>query len=171
VYVRCLLTCYGPPYYGMGSLLYRLPGGYALWPGWMGRVTIRPTLSGGYGPWQPFAGRGCAMAVVRFPVRGAVTRPCCDPEEVILPLRGGVYGSLTPSGDCPALCGGFRSGGPFRGQSGDRHGDFRGLVARARIHRSKGRRCLGRGCRPYVCGHPPEGGFEDLVCSNGQCVA
>jgi hypothetical protein len=31
-------------------------------------------------------------------------------EEVILPLRGGVYGELTPSSDCPALCGGFRSG-------------------------------------------------------------
>jgi hypothetical protein len=118
VYVRCLLTCYGPPYYGMGSLLYRLLGGYALWPGWMGRVTIRPTLSGGYGPWQPFADRGCAMAVVRFPVRGAVTRPCCDPEEVILPLRGGVYGGLTPSGDCPALCGGFRSGDLSEGNPG-----------------------------------------------------
>jgi hypothetical protein len=88
--VRCLLTYYRPPYYGMGSLLYRLLGGCALWPGWMGRVTIHPTLSGGYGPWQPFADCGCAMAVVRFPVRGAVTRPCCNPEEVILPLwRGG----------------------------------------------------------------------------------
>jgi hypothetical protein len=84
-----LLTYYRPPYYGMGSLLYRLLGGCALWPGWMGRVTIRPTLSGGYGPWQPFADCGCAMAAVRFPVWGAVTHPCCDPEEVILPLRGG----------------------------------------------------------------------------------
>jgi hypothetical protein len=31
-------------------------------------------------------------------------------EEVILPLRGGVYGESTPSGDCPDLCVGFRSG-------------------------------------------------------------
>jgi hypothetical protein len=118
VYVCCLLTCYRPPYYGMGSLLYRLLGGCALWPGWMGQVTIRPTLSGGYGPWQPFADRGCAMAVVRFPVRGVVTRPCCDPEEVILPLWGGVYGGLTPSGDCPALCGGFRLGDLSEGNLG-----------------------------------------------------
>jgi hypothetical protein len=29
---------------------------------------------------------------------------------VILPLRGGVYGESTPSGDCPDLCVGFRSG-------------------------------------------------------------
>jgi hypothetical protein len=62
-------------------------------------------------------------------------------------------------------------GGPFQGQSGDRHGNFRGLLARTCIHHLKGRRCLGRGCRPYVCGCPPEGGFEDLVCSNGQCIA
>jgi hypothetical protein len=50
VHVHCLLTYYGPPCYGMGPLLYRLLGGCALWPSWMGRVTIRPTLSGGYGP-------------------------------------------------------------------------------------------------------------------------
>jgi hypothetical protein len=52
--VHCLLT-----YYRMGSLLYWLLGGCALWPGWMGRVTICPTLSGGYSPWQPFADCGC----------------------------------------------------------------------------------------------------------------
>jgi hypothetical protein len=117
--VRGLLVSYGPPDCGMGSLLYRLLGGCALWPGWMGRVTIRPTLSGGYGPLQPFADCGCATAVVRFPVRGAVTHPCCDPEEVILPLRGGgVYSGLTPSGNCPALCGGFRSGDLSEGNPG-----------------------------------------------------
>jgi hypothetical protein len=118
VHVCCLLTCYRPPHYRMGSLLYQLLGGCALWPGWMGRVTIHPTLSGGYGPLQPFADCGCTTAVVRFPVRGAVTRPCCDPEEVILPLRGEVYGESTPSGDCPALCGGFQSGDLSEGNLG-----------------------------------------------------
>jgi hypothetical protein len=54
VRVRCLLTCYGPLHYGMGSLLYRLLGGCALWPGWMGRVTIRPILSGGLWPLAAF---------------------------------------------------------------------------------------------------------------------
>jgi hypothetical protein len=72
----------------------------------------------GLWPLQPFADHGCAMAVVCLPVRGAVTCPCCDPEEVILPLRGGVYSSLTPSGDCPALCGGFRSGDLSEGNPG-----------------------------------------------------
>jgi hypothetical protein len=113
-----LLISYRPPYYGMGSLLYQLLGGCALWPGWRGQVAIHPTLSGGCGPLQPFADHGCTMAVVCFPVRGAATRPCCDPEEVILPLRGGVYGSLTPSGDCPALCGGFRLGDLSEGNPG-----------------------------------------------------
>jgi hypothetical protein len=50
VRVHCLLTYYRPPCYGMGSLLYWLLGGCALWPGWMGWVTIRPILFGGYGP-------------------------------------------------------------------------------------------------------------------------
>jgi hypothetical protein len=86
------------------------------WPDRVG--CIRPIPLGGCGPWCSFADRGCATAVVRLPVRGAVTRPCCDPEEVILPLRGGVYGSLTPSGDCPALCGGFRSGDLSEGNPG-----------------------------------------------------
>jgi hypothetical protein len=116
--MRHLLVSYGPPHYGMGSLLYQLLGGCALWPGWMGRVAIRSTLFAGCGPLQPFTDRGCAMTVVCLPVRGAATRPCCDPEEVILPLRGGVYGGLTPSGDCPALCGGFRSGDLSEGNSG-----------------------------------------------------
>jgi hypothetical protein len=116
--MRHLLVSYGPPHYGMGSLLYQLLGGCALWPGWMGRVAIRPTLFAGCGPLQPFTDRGCAMTVVCLPVRGAATRPCCDPEEVILPLGGGVYGGLTPSGDCPALCGGFRSGDLSEGNSG-----------------------------------------------------
>jgi hypothetical protein len=110
------------------------------------------------------------MAVVRFPVRGAVTRPCCDPEEVILPLRGGGLRWFNAFRRLPRPLWWVPVGGPFRGQSRDGHGDFHSLVARARIHRSKGRRCLGRGCRPYVCSCPPEGGFEDLVCSNGQCV-
>jgi hypothetical protein len=117
--MRHLLISYGPPYYGMGSLLYQLLGGYALWPGWRGRVAIHPTLFVGCGPLQPFADRGCATAVVCLPVWGAATHPCCDPEEVILPLRGGgVYGGLTPSGDCPALCGGFRSGDLSEGNPG-----------------------------------------------------
>jgi hypothetical protein len=118
VHVCCLLICYGPPYYRMGSLLYQLLGGCALWPGWMGRVTICPTLFGGCGPLQPFAGCGCAIVVVHFPVWGVVTRPCCDSEEVILHLRGGVYGELTPSDNCPALCGGFRLGDLSEGNLG-----------------------------------------------------
>jgi hypothetical protein len=118
VHVCCLLTCYGPPYYGMGSVLHWLLGGCTLWPGWMGWVTICPTLFGGYGPLQPFADCGCATVVVRFPVWGAVTRPCCDPEEVILPFWGEVYGESMPSSDCPALCGGFQSGDLSEGNSG-----------------------------------------------------
>jgi hypothetical protein len=61
----------------------------ALWPGWRGWVTICPTQFVGCSPLQPFAGCGCAAAVVRLPVWGVATHPCCDPEEVILPLRGG----------------------------------------------------------------------------------
>jgi hypothetical protein len=73
----------------MSSLLYQLLGGYALWLGWMGQVTICPTLFGGCGPLWPFADHGAAMVAVRLPVQGVVTHLCCDPEEVILPLRGG----------------------------------------------------------------------------------
>jgi hypothetical protein len=40
----------------------------------------------------------------------------CYPEEVILPLRGGVYGGLTRN--CPALCGGFWSGDLSEGNPG-----------------------------------------------------
>jgi hypothetical protein len=115
-----LLISYRPPYYGMGSLLYQLLGGCALQPGWRGWVTIRPTLFVGCGPLQTSAACGCAMAVVRLPVKGVAICPCCDPEEVILPLRGGggVYSGLTPSGNCPALCGGFWSGDLSEGNSG-----------------------------------------------------
>jgi hypothetical protein len=31
--MRHLLISYGPPYYGMGSLLYQMLGGCAPWPG------------------------------------------------------------------------------------------------------------------------------------------
>ena len=113
-----LLVPYGPPYYGMGSMLHRLLGGWAPRPGETGRVTIRPTPFAGCGPLRCFTDRSCAAAVVRSPVRGVATRPWCDPEEVILPLRGGVYGESTPSGDCPALCGGFRSGHLSEGNPG-----------------------------------------------------
>jgi hypothetical protein len=40
VHVRCLLARYGPPYYGMGSFLYQVLEGGALWPGWTGRVVF-----------------------------------------------------------------------------------------------------------------------------------
>jgi hypothetical protein len=33
-------------------------------------------------------------------------------------LEGGIYGGLTPSGDCPALCGGFQSGDLSEGNPG-----------------------------------------------------
>jgi hypothetical protein len=43
--------------------------------------------------------------------RGVVTRCWCDGGGGYPPSSGGgVYGGSTPSGDCPALCGGFRSG-------------------------------------------------------------
>jgi hypothetical protein len=118
VHMHHLLISYGPPYYGMGSLSYQLLGGCALWPGWRGQVAIRPTLFVGCGPLQPFTNLGCATAVVCLPMWGAATCPCCNPEEVILPLRGGVYSGLTPSGDCPALCGGFQSGDLSEGNLG-----------------------------------------------------
>jgi hypothetical protein len=169
--MRHLLVSYGPPYYGMGSLSYQLLGGCALWPGWRGRVAICPTLFVGCSPLQPFADHGCAMAVVCLPVRGAATRPCCDPEEVILPLRGRGLWRFNAFRQLPCPLWWVLVGGPFRGQSGDRHGDFCGLLARARIHRSKGRHCLGRGHGPCVRGHPPEGGFEVLVVHNGHCIA
>jgi hypothetical protein len=38
--MRCLLVSYGPPYYGMGYMLYQLLGGCAPWPGEKGWVTI-----------------------------------------------------------------------------------------------------------------------------------
>jgi hypothetical protein len=92
----------------------------------------------GYGPWQPFADCGCTMVAVRFPVRGAVTHPCCDPEEVILPLWGGGLRRFNAFQRLPCPLWWVPVGGPLRGQSRDRHGDFCGLVAHARIHRSKG---------------------------------
>jgi hypothetical protein len=100
--------------------LFVIPVAGGLCPlAWLDGAGCHPsTLFAGCGPLQPFTDRGCAMTVVCLPVRGAATRPCCDPEEVILPLRGGVYGGLTPSGDCPALCGGFRSGDLSEGNSG-----------------------------------------------------
>jgi hypothetical protein len=43
--------------------------------------------------------------------RGAVNRCWCDGGGGYPPSSGGgVYGELMPSSDCPALCGGFRSG-------------------------------------------------------------
>jgi hypothetical protein len=35
-----LLICCRPPYYGMGSFLYQVLEGCALWPGWTGRVVF-----------------------------------------------------------------------------------------------------------------------------------
>jgi hypothetical protein len=42
--------------------------------------------------------------------RGAVTCCWCDGRGGYPPSLGGVYVELTPSSDCPALCGGFRLG-------------------------------------------------------------
>jgi hypothetical protein len=110
--LRCLLISYGPPHYGMGYTLYQLLGGCAPWPGEKRWVLIRfASVCVGYGlrrhlccP-QLGCGSGPSSDVGGWSPAAGVTA-----EEVILPLRGGVYGESTPSGDCPALCGGFRSG-------------------------------------------------------------
>jgi hypothetical protein len=110
--LRRLLISHGPPHYGMGYALYQLLGGCAPWPGEKRWVLIRfASVCVGYGlrrhlccP-QLGCGSGPSSDVGGWsPAAGATA------EEVILPLRGGVYGGSTPSGDCPALCGGFRSG-------------------------------------------------------------
>jgi hypothetical protein len=107
------LIPYGPPHYGMGYVLYQLLGGCTPSPGEKRWVLIRfASVCVGYGlrrhlccP-QLGCGSGPSSDVGGWsPAAGATA------EEVILPLRGGgVYGGSTPSGDCPALCGGFRSG-------------------------------------------------------------
>jgi hypothetical protein len=112
VLLHCLLVSYGPPHYGMGYALCQLLGGCAPWPGEKRWVLIHfASVCVGYGlrrhlccP-QLGCGSGPSSNVGGWsPAAGATA------EEVILPLRGGVYGGSTPSGDCPALCGGFRSG-------------------------------------------------------------
>ena len=51
--------------------------------------------------------------------RGVVNRCWCDGGGGYPPSSGGgVYGESTPSGDCPALCGGFRSGHLSEGNLG-----------------------------------------------------
>jgi hypothetical protein len=71
--------------------LILIPGAGGLCPlAWPDRAgCICPVPLVGCGPLCSFADRGCAMAVVRLPVWGAATCSCCNPEEVILPLRGG----------------------------------------------------------------------------------
>jgi hypothetical protein len=110
--LRCLLIPYGPPHYGMGYTLCQLLGDCAPWPGEMRWVLIRfAAVCVGYGlrrhPCCPQLGCGSGPS---SDVGGWSPATGATAEEVILPLWGGVYGESTPSGDCPALCGGFRSG-------------------------------------------------------------
>ena len=110
--MQCHPAHHASPYYGMGALLYRVPGGYAPWPGEKGWVSIclaaavrglrSLATSLSFAAWlrRRSASRG----------RGAVTLRLCDPKVFILLLRGGVYGEVTPSSDCPDLCVGLRLG-------------------------------------------------------------
>jgi hypothetical protein len=111
VLFHCLLIPHRPPHYGMGYVLYRLLGGCAPWPGEKRWVLICFTsVCVGYGLQRhlccPQLDCGSGLSSDkggRSPAAGAMV------EEVILPLWGGVYSELTPSGNCPALCGGFWS--------------------------------------------------------------
>jgi hypothetical protein len=110
--LRCLLISYGPPHYGMGYALCQLLGGCAPWPGEKRWVLICfASVCVGYGlrrhPCCPQLGCGSGPS---SDVGGWSPAAGATAEEVILPLWGGVYGGSMPSGDCPVLCGGFRSG-------------------------------------------------------------
>jgi hypothetical protein len=95
-----------------GLRIVQAAGGVCPWPGEKRWVLIRfASVCMGYGlrrhlccP-QLGCGSGPSSDVGGWsPAAGATV------EKVILPLWGGVYGGSTPSSDCPALCGGFRSG-------------------------------------------------------------
>jgi hypothetical protein len=104
--------------------------------------------------------------------RGVVTRCWCDGGGGYPPSSGGgVYGGSTPSGDCPALCGGFRLGDlpsairwlatVCAGPGGGALDFFTARKGNVVLEYSWASAC--------VC--PPEGGPEVLVVHNGHCVA
>jgi hypothetical protein len=107
-----LLISYRPPYYGMGSMLYQMLGAVPFGLARRGRLPSVPCLSA----WAMASDdirADCSWAVAAVPfsdVGGRSPAAGATAEEVILPLWGGVYGKLTPSGDCPDLCVGFQSG-------------------------------------------------------------
>jgi hypothetical protein len=85
-----LLISYGPPYYGMGSLLHQMLGGCAPWPGWMGRVVFIPYRLHELWPSTIFmltAARLWQQSILQH--RGAVTRCWCDSGGGYPPSSGG----------------------------------------------------------------------------------
>jgi hypothetical protein len=140
-----LLVPHRPPYYGMGYTLYQLLGGLCslAWREGVGYHLSRICLRGLRPPttFVLTAAELWQQSVLQH--RGAVNRCWCDGRGGYPPSSGGVYGELMPSGDCPALCGGF--------WSGDLPSAIRwlatacvDLVGGSRLfHCSKGRRFLG----------------------------
>jgi hypothetical protein len=168
-----LLIPHGPPYYGMGYMLYQLLGGCAPWPGEKGWVLIcSMSICVGYGlrrhPCCPQLGCGSGLSSDeggRSPAAGATA------EEVILPFRGGGLWRINTFWRLPRPLCWVPVRGPSECYLAACHCVRRPVLGGLDFFTARKGDVFLEYSWASACVCPPEGGPEVLVVHNGHCVA